>query len=391
MRRAAQVLELSSSLIKRSKNRNVSTTASKIVRQLTESQNNNTSSNFSILSCNVAGLRSILKNKNKLENFKACVTRANPNLLCLQETKLQDIHVEDVQNALLNALSPEIRFTSAYWSCSMKPAKLGYSGIACLTRNDDASNTELTYVRHWSGFDDPLDTSSSSSHSSSSSSSQKEENIDVATLVANEGRILTIEYSSMFVINSYVPNSGQGLKRLDYRTTIWDKQMGEYMRHLEKRKPVVLIGDLNVAYGILDIHNFYKRKGFPNELMKEDVNEYIGLSQLKRQAGCTIIERNSFRQNILGNDFIDTFRYFYPSSSGCFSYWSMRAGNRKVNRGLRLDYCIASKSMLLDEFHGNWGEERDQIYVTDSFICDDETHWPIFSDHCPIGVNLCKK
>ena len=165
------------------------------------------------------------------------------------------------------------------------------------------------YIKHWAGFPEELQ-----------SYDTKEK--DIATLVASEGRILTVEYSSMFVINTYVPNSGQGLKRLNYRTSVWDQQLGKYIRDLESKKPVVLIGDMNVAHGILDAHNFYPRKGFPLELMKEETDEYVGLSQLRKQPGCTIAERSSFQENILGNEFVDSFRSLYPTHQGRFSYYS---------------------------------------------------------------------
>ena len=198
----------------------------------------------------------------------------------------------------------------------------------------------------------------------------------------------------MFIVNTYVPNSGQHLKRLDYRTNHWDQQLGQYLHKLNQSKPVVLMGDLNVAHGILDCHNFYTRPGFPDELLKKENNEYKGLSQLKKQAGCTPMERTSFEHNILQDGaFVDTFRHFHPLATGCFTYWSMRAGNRKVNRGLRLDYCVTSRSMLSSKA-GEGGGEGDEeessckVQVVDSFLCDDVDEWPAFSDHSPMGARF---
>ena len=128
-----------------------------------------------------------------------------------------------------------------------------------------------------SGFDNDSGTTSDNDCETTS---------ELSTIVASEGRLLTLEFEHMFVVNAYVPNSGQGLKRLAYRTQEWDIQLGEHLRRL--KKPVILIGDLNVAHNVIDIHNFYQRPGFPTELGD---NEYKGLSQLKKQAGCTPIER----------------------------------------------------------------------------------------------------
>ena len=370
---------------------------------------------FSVLSCNVAGLRGVLNNPKKTAAFKSCIVQANPSLLCLQETKLQESHVEEIQDKLLQALSPEFQFTHAVWNCSKKPAKLGYSGVACLLRSNLA---DTPLLNHWSGFNsDESDATSSPSSSSSATDTDtttttttttttlsSSTDSDISEMVASEGRLLTMEFPKMCVVNAYVPNSGQKLKRVNYRTTEWDVRMGKYLRKLEStlNKPVMLIGDLNVAHSVLDIHNFYVRPTFPffdndattaaggggggdggesdNVYATVSQEEYKGLSQLKKQAGCTIEERISFQNNILGkeNDFVDGFRYFWPHAQGCFTYWSQRAGNKAVNRGLRLDYCVVSSSML----SGN----GDGAMLVDTFLCDDEKEWPVFSDHCPVGA-----
>ena len=378
-----------------------------IPRQATPPQTTLPPSNFSVLSCNVAGLRGVLNNPKKTAAFKSCIVQANPSLLCLQETKLQESHVEEIQDKLLQALSPEFQFT-AVWNCSTKPAKLGYSGVACLLRSDLPATPLLN---HWSGFkSDESDATSSSPSSPSPSFSVTDTDTttttttlssstgsDISELVASEGRLLTLEFPKMCVVNAYVPNSGQKLKRVNYRTTEWDVHMGKYLRKLEftLNKPVMLIGDLNVAHNVLDIHNFYVRPGFPffdsdaaaaaggdSDSVYATVSQeqYKGLSQLKKQAGCTIEERTSFQKNILGedDDFVDGFRYFWPHAQGCFTYWSQRAGNKAVNRGLRLDYCVVSSSML----SGN----KDGAMLVDTFLCDHEKEWPVYSDHCPVGA-----
>ena len=313
--------------------------------------------NFSILSANVAGLRGVLKSSVKSENLKQSLLQAKPDILCLQEHKLQEQHIEDVQLQLKELLLPEFTIHAAFWSCSQKPGKLGYSGVSTLL----LSATQPV-IRHWSGFD--VDDKAATKTLDDASS--------IHNLVISEGRIITVELPNMYIINTYVPNSGQGLKRTDYRTSIWDPMLGAYMRRLNDTKPVVIIGDLNVAFGVLDIHNFYPRQGFPNALGN---NEYKGLSQLKKQAGCTQIERDSFQTSMLGkdNDFVDSFRHFWPQAEGCFTYWSQRAGNRQVNRGLRLDYAVCSANLL------------DNGTLVDSFLLDDS---PPFSDHAAMGVRF---
>ena len=345
----------------RIKRTRLSSSSDKIPRQVTPPQNtqpNNVKTSISILSANVAGLRSILSNPDKLHAFKACITRANPDILCLQETKLQEKHEEEIEVALAN----EFSFSKAIWTSSRKPGKLGYSGVSCLLMNkNNEEKTAMKLLNSWEGFDNDSGTTSDNDCETTS---------ELSTIVASEGRLLTLEFEHMFVVNAYVPNSGQGLKRLAYRTQEWDIQLGEHLRRL--KKPVILIGDLNVAHNVIDIHNFYQRPGFPTELGD---NEYKGLSQLKKQAGCTPIERESFSK-MLGNEFTDSFRHFNADATGCFSYWSMRAKNRVRNRGLRLDYCVVSNSII------------DDGTVVDSFLCDDLEVYPSFSDHCPVGIEL---
>jgi len=152
-----------------------------------------------------------------------------------------------------------------------------------------------------------------------------------------EGRSITAEFEKFILVVTYVPNAGEGLKRLDYRINTWDKNFHAYLKQLEKRgKPVILSGDLNVAHHEIDL---YDTKG------KEKIPGY------------TPQERNSFSK-LLERGFIDTFRDLYPSKVQ-YSFWSARANLRVTNRGWRLDY------FLISDFH-----QKNGVKVVDSLIHD---------------------
>ncbi|KAA8518086.1 hypothetical protein F0562_015560 [Nyssa sinensis] len=257
-----------------------------------------------IMSWNVNGLRALLK----LEGFSALqlAQREDFDVLCLQETKLQEKDVEAVKQCLLEG------YENSFWTCSV--SKLGYSGTAIVSRIKPLS------VRYGLGISD---------HD-------------------NEGRLVTVEFDKYFLISGYVPNSGDGLKRLSYRITQWDLSLSDYMKELEKSKPVILTGDLNCAHEEIDIYN---------------------PAGNKRSAGFTDEERQSFETNFLFRGFVDTFRRQHPGVVG-YTYWGYRHGGRKTNRGWRLDYFLVSES-IADRVH-------------DSYILPDVSG----SDHCPIGLIL---
>ncbi|KAJ0262468.1 DNA-(apurinic or apyrimidinic site) endonuclease [Hirschfeldia incana] len=259
-----------------------------------------------IMTWNVNGLRALLK----LESFSALqlAQRENFDVLCLQETKIQVKDVEEVRKALSDG------YDHSFWSCSV--SKLGYSGTAIISRIKPVS------VRYGTGL-------SGSDHDM-------------------EGRIVTAEFDSFYLISTYVPNSGDGLKRLSYRIEEWDRTLSKYIKELEKSKPVVLTGDLNCAHEEIDIYN---------------------PAGNKRSAGFTIEERQSFKENFLDKGFVDTFRKQHPGVVG-YTYWGYRHGTRKTNKGWRLDYFLVSESIA-----GN---------VHDSYILPDING----SDHCPIGLIL---
>ncbi|KAG5080682.1 hypothetical protein AAZX31_02G178800 [Glycine max] len=255
-----------------------------------------------LLSWNVNGLRALLK----LEGFSALqlAQREDFDVLCLQETKLQEKDIEEIKQRLIDG------YANSFWTCSV--SKLGYSGTAIISRIKPLS------VRYGLGIPD---------HDS-------------------EGRLVTAEFDTFYLICGYVPNSGDGLKRLSYRVTEWDPSLSNYLKELEKSKPVILTGDLNCAHEEIDIYN---------------------PAGNKRSAGFTDEERKSFAKNFLSRGFVDTFRRQHPGVIG-YTYWGYRHGGRKFNRGWRLDYFLVSES-IADKVH-------------DSYILPDVTG----SDHCPIGL-----
>jgi exodeoxyribonuclease-3 len=257
-----------------------------------------------VMTWNVNGLRGLLK----FESFSALqlAQRENFDILCLQETKLQVKDVEEIKKTLIDG------YDHSFWSCSV--SKLGYSGTAIISRIKPLS------VRYGTGL---------SGHDT-------------------EGRIVTAEFDSFYLINTYVPNSGDGLKRLSYRIEEWDRTLSNHIKELEKSKPVVLTGDLNCAHEEIDIFN---------------------PAGNKRSAGFTIEERQSFGANLLDKGFVDTFRKQHPGVVG-YTYWGYRHGGRKTNKGWRLDYFLVSQSIAAN--------------VHDSYILPDING----SDHCPIGLIL---
>ncbi|KAK1278597.1 Apurinic endonuclease-redox protein [Acorus gramineus] len=257
-----------------------------------------------LMSWNVNGLRALLK----LESFSALqlAQEENFDVLCLQETKLQEKDVEDIKDRLIDG------YDNSFWTCSV--SKLGYSGTAIISRIKPIS------VKYGLGVLD---------HDS-------------------EGRLVTVEFDTFYLICGYVPNSGDGLKRLTYRIEQWDTSLSNYMKDLEKSKPVILTGDLNCAHQEIDIFN---------------------PAGNRRSAGFTDEERKSFELNFLSRGFVDTFRKQHPDVVG-YTYWGFRHNSRKTNKGWRLDYFLVSES-IADRVH-------------DSYILPHVTG----SDHCPIGLIL---
>lgn len=258
----------------------------------------NSKSMKKIISFNVNGVRAIIK-----KDFTADIEELNPDILCLQETKAQD---DQVAEALAS-------FKDTYHIVSNSAVKKGYSGTAILSKEKPIS------VAYGIGIEE---------HD-------------------QEGRILTAEFEDYFVISAYIPNSGNGLKRLDYRST-WDEDFLAYLNGLQAKKPIILCGDLNVAHQEIDLarpaQNYNKQAGYTQK-------EIDGMDAM------------------IAAGLVDTFRHFYPETVK-YSWWSYRGGARARNVGWRLDYFMVSES-LLDK-------------VQKSEILNDV----MGSDHCPVLLEL---
>jgi exodeoxyribonuclease III len=247
-----------------------------------------------LISWNVNGLRAVLK-----KNFLEFLDTEQPDVLCLQEIKCG---TEDVER-----LWP--RQYTTYWNCALRK---GYSGTAIFTRTPPVKiSNGVGILEH----DD-------------------------------EGRVLTAEFNGFFLVNVYVPNSKRDLSRLTYRQK-WDKDFLAYLKKLEKKKPVIFCGDLNVAHTELDLAN-----------PKSNVHNH----------GFTPEERAGFTA-FVNAGFLDTFREF-EKGGGHYTWWSVFSGARARNVGWRLDYFLISKSL--------------RPKLKSAFI----HHKVLGSDHCPVGVEI---
>lgn len=252
---------------------------------------------MNIISWNVNGVRAVVK-----KDFFESVEKLNPDILCLQETKAQD---DETKKALL----PMDGYHGTYNSAEKK----GYSGTAIVSKPEPNDVfLDMGIAEH--------DT---------------------------EGRIQCAEYEDFYLVNVYVPNSGQKLDRLDYRKK-WDADFLAYLKNLEKKKPVVACGDFNVAHKAMDLKN--------------DKSNY------NKTAGYTQIEIDGM-DNFINAGFVDAFRHLYPEEVA-YTYWSYRFKARERNTGWRIDYFLVSDS-LIDK-------------IKDVKIYSDI----LGSDHCPIGLEI---
>lgn len=249
-----------------------------------------------IVSFNVNGLRAILK-KNFINDFN----NINADIFSLNETKLSDINEKFY-------FEPEHYYI--YYTNSK--IKKGYSGVCVFTK--------IQPISVWYGL--------------------LEHKYD------DEGRVITLEYENFYYIACYVPNSGDGLKRLDFRMQ-FEKDLVNYLKILDKNKPIIYAGDLNVAHKEIDLKN-------------PKANE--------NNAGYTIYERDAFT-NLLSNGYTDIYRYLYPHEVK-YSWWSYRFDSRNKNIGWRIDYFIISNRIISN--------------VIDAEIYNDI----LGSDHCPIMLEI---
>jgi len=247
-----------------------------------------------IISWNVNGLRAVLK-----KNFLEFLDAEKPDILCLQETKCTPDQVEQLWPASY----------TTFWNSAEKK---GYSGTAIFTRTRPLQVTpHVGIVEH-----------------------------------DREGRVQTAEYADFFLVNVYVPNSKRGLERLPYRQ-VWDKDFLAYLKKLEKKKPVIFCGDMNVAHTEIDLAN-----------PKANV----------RNHGFTIEERNGFTAFVSAG-FVDTFREFEPGG-GHYSWWSPMSGARSRNIGWRIDYVLLSQALR---------PRLKKAYILPAVLG---------SDPCPVGIEL---
>ena len=246
-----------------------------------------------LISWNVNGIRSILE-----KGFLSLIAQENPDILCLQEVRA---HPEEVQLDLSEYHS--------YWNAAPKK---GYSGIATFTKLKPHTVTKGMGILEHDG----------------------------------EGRVLALEYDDFFLVNVYTPNSKRDLSRLGYRE-VWDKDFLAYVKTLEKKKPVVFCGDLNVAHKEIDLTHPQSNR---------------------HNHGFTDEERAGF-DRIVKAGFIDTFREFFEDG-GHYTWWSQMNNCRKRNIGWRIDYFCISKSL------------RPRL--------DDASILPhvMGSDHCPVSMIL---
>ena len=247
-----------------------------------------------LISWNVNGLRAAM-GKGFMDFFK----EADADIFCLQETKMQS-----------GQLDLDLPGYFQYWNYAEKK---GYSGTAVFCRQEPMS------VKYGMGIDE---------HD-------------------HEGRVITLEFEDFFFVTVYTPNSQDELKRLDYRMK-WEDDFLTYLKGLEKTKPVIYAGDLNVARLEIDLKN-------------------PGTN--RRNAGFTDEERAKI-QRAVDSGFIDTFRYFYPEQTGIYSWWSYRFKARERNAGWRIDYFMVSSAL----------RER----LEDAKILTEITG----SDHCPVELDL---
>ena len=246
------------------------------------------------ISWNVNGLRACYD-----KGFADAFNRLEADFFCLQETKMQEGQL-DVQ-------------FEGYQSYCNYAEKKGYSGTAIFSKVKPLS---VTYGLGIEEHD-------------------------------HEGRVITLELESYYLITVYTPNSQEELRRLDYRMK-WDDDFRAYLKKLEEKKPVIVCGDLNVAHKEIDLKNPKTNR---------------------KNAGFTDEERAKFT-TLLESGFTDTFRYFYPEQEGIYSWWSYRFKAREKNAGWRIDYFLTSDS-LKDKLRGA------------------QIHTDILgSDHCPVELTI---
>ena len=251
-----------------------------------------------LVSWNVNGLRAVI-NKGFEEFFK----ETDADIFCIQETKMQENQIDENIKEIFKGYN-------TYWNSAEKK---GYSGTAIITKNIPLN------IKFGIGIEE---------HD-------------------KEGRVITLEFDKFYMVNCYTPNSKRELERLDYRM-VWEDAFRNYLLELNKKKPVIVCGDLNVAHKEIDLKNpktNRKNAGFTDEKKKK-------------------------MTELLNAGFTDTFRYLYPDKTDTYTWWSYMFKAREKNAGWRIDYFIVSNSI------------KDKI--KESYIYSEV----MGSDHCPVGLDI---
>ena len=247
-----------------------------------------------LISWNVNGIRACIT-----KGFEDFFKNIDADIFCIQETKCQEGQVELNFDGYLS-----------YWNSAEKK---GYSGTAIFTKQKPIN---ITYGIGIEEHD-------------------------------KEGRVITLEFEKFFMVNIYTPNSKRELERLTYRQ-IWEDEIRKYLLNLNKIKPVIMCGDLNVAHNEIDLKN-------------PKTNHH--------NAGFTDEERNKMTE-LLDAGFTDSFRYLYPNKENCYSWWSYMGHAREKNVGWRIDYFIVSNDITTK-------------------IKEAKIHDNVFgSDHCPVELDI---
>ena len=247
------------------------------------------------ISWNVNGLRAAMK-----KGFEDFFKEQDADFFALQETKMQPDQLEDA-----------MKFDGYHMYMNSAERK-GYSGTLIYTKHEPLS---VTY--------------------------------EIEGDVTKEGRVITLEYPDFYFVCAYVPNSKDGLLRLPYRIE-WEEMLRKHLMELDKKKPVIYTGDLNVAHEEIDLKNPKTNR---------------------KNAGFTDQEREKM-SILLDSGFTDTFRFFYPDKENEYSWWSYFGKSREKNTGWRIDYFLTSKDM-------------------DDRLVDAQIHQSILgSDHCPVYLEI---
>lgn len=260
---------------------------------------------YKLIAWNVNSIRALL-DKEDLNEF---LKKENPHIFCMSETKLSCPDLVTRQNLVKKINGYRYR----YYNTST--ARKGYSGTAIWSKKKPIN---VHYGINNSEHD-------------------------------KEGRVLTFEFKEFSVIHVYTPNSGQVLQRLDYRVKKWDPAFWKYVEGIQKNKPVIVCGDLNVARYEIDLHS-------PKTNL--------------RSAGFTIEERDSFHKYFDKLKLTDSFRYLHPDEKDAYTYWSYLRQSRKNNKGWRIDFFLVSK--LLEKA------------IKKSYILKDQ----MGSDHAPVVLEI---